>query len=130
MADLNQEPLGEYKGVPYYASGSGLRCRLGGISSEYPSLPKLKRVVTEHLKKAAHDWHPSYSKWRHGGWYVDNLHYPSGACGCVSNNYPDKKWRIACDGRRTDLGVPGDHTFPSRDAAARAEREIILGLAA
>lgn len=52
MADLNQEPLGEYKGVPYYASGSGLRCRLGGISTEYPSLPKLNQP--EHMQQSSH----------------------------------------------------------------------------
>ena len=69
-----------------------------------------------------------YSKWRHGGWYVDNVRYPSGACGCVSNNYPDKKWRIVCDDRRGELGAEGDFTFPSRDAAAKAEQELIEAL--
>ncbi len=64
------------------------------------------------------DWQPQFSKWRHGGWYVDNVRYPSGACGCVSNNYDDKKWRIVC----------GDHdlTFSSRDEAARAERRCAM----
>lgn len=59
---------------------------------------------------------PVYSPWRHGGWYVNNVRYPSGAVGCVSRNYDDKKWRIVC----------GDHetTYPSRDAAARAELDI------
>src|SRR5580700_4881304 len=33
------------------------------------------------------DWSPVYSPWRHGGWYVDNVRYPSGAVGCVSRNY-------------------------------------------
>lgn len=23
-------------------------------------------------------WQPSFSKWRHGGWYVHNVRYPSG----------------------------------------------------
>lgn len=64
-----------------------------------------------------------YSKWRHGGWYVSNIHYPSGACGCVSRNYDDRKWRIVCDERSTD------HTYPSRDAAARAELSLIEGKA-
>jgi hypothetical protein len=68
---------------------------------------------------------PEYARWRHGGWYVVNLRYPSGACGCVSRNYPDKKWRIVCDDRRTDLGAPGDFTFATRDDAARAERALI-----
>ncbi len=62
-------------------------------------------------------WQPQYSRWRHGGWYVDNVHYPH-AVGCVSRNYPDRKWRIVCDERE------GDHVYRTRDAAARAEREI------
>lgn len=69
-------------------------------------------------------WKPSYSPWRHGGWYVSNVQYPSGAVGCVSNNYPDGKWRIVCDERRDDLGGPDDFTFATRDAAARAEYDM------
>ena len=72
----------------------------------------------------SNQWMPSFAKWRHGGWYVVNLHYPSGACGCVSRNYPDGRWRIVCDSRRIDLGQPGDFTFKSRDDAARAEYEL------
>ncbi len=67
------------------------------------------------------NWKPEYSPWRHGGWYVTNAHYPGGACGCVSNNYDDKKWRIAC-------GPLHSVTFPSRDAAARAEKALTLFL--
>lgn len=59
------------------------------------------------------EWEPEYERWRHGGWYVTNCTYPSGAIGCVSNNYPDKKWRI--------VSGTEDVTFPSRDAAAKAE---------
>lgn len=62
-----------------------------------------------------------YSPWRHGGWYVGNVRYPSGAVGCVSRNYPDKKWRIACDPRPFEE----QPTFKCRDDAARAERELI-----
>ena len=63
-----------------------------------------------------------YSRWRHGGWYVCGVRYASGASGCVSRNYPDRKWRIICDRRRRgDIGEPGDYTYPSRDEAARAE---------
>lgn len=69
-------------------------------------------------------WEPVYSSWRHGGWYVNNVLHLTGACGCVSNNYPDKKWRIVCDRRRGELGEEGDFTFPTRDAAARAEFEL------
>lgn len=68
----------------------------------------------------------SYSKWRHGGWYVHGVRYPSGGCGCVSNNYPDGKWRIACDDRRKELGGEGDFTFGSRAMAARAEQQLAL----
>jgi hypothetical protein len=67
------------------------------------------------------NWTPIYEPWRHGGWYVVNVTYPSGACGCVSRNFADKKWRIACDSRQ------GDYTYPNRDAAARAERELARG---
>lgn len=72
----------------------------------------------------AEDWVPSFSPWRHGGWYVSNVQYPSGSTGCVSQNYEDGKWRIVCDPRRNRLGEDGDYTFPTREAAARAEREL------
>lgn len=70
-------------------------------------------------------WSPSYSAWRHGGWYVTNVRYPTGAIGCVSNNYADGKWRIVCDPRRDGLNEPGDFTFATREAAANAERELV-----
>lgn len=61
----------------------------------------------------------SYSRWRHGGWYVHEVRYPSGAVGCVSRNYKDRKWRIVC----YDTKVPFEKhpTFKCRDDAARAE---------
>jgi hypothetical protein len=62
-----------------------------------------------------------YSPWRHGGWYVHNVRYPSGAIGCVSRNYPDKKWRVVCDPR----GFEKQPTFKTRDEAARAEWELV-----
>lgn len=66
-----------------------------------------------------------YTKWRHGGWYT-NVRYPSGACGCVSRNYPDKKWRIVCDPRRKgNLNEEGDFTYKTRDEAALAEYELV-----
>jgi hypothetical protein len=72
------------------------------------------------------NWRPVYSLWRHGGWYVSTVRYLGGAVGCVSNNYPDKKWRIVCDDRRKGgLNQAGDFTFPTRDAAARAEYAIV-----
>ena len=67
-------------------------------------------------------WEPQYELWRHGGWYVTNVRYPSGACGCVSRNYSDRKWRIIAD--NSGPGEPGDITFKTRDDAARAEHAI------
>lgn len=80
-----------------------------------------QQSVTHAVKGENQEWNPIYSRWRHGGWYVHNVRYPSGACGCVSDNYPHGLWRIVCDDRRKDLGALGDFTFPTRDAAARAE---------
>jgi len=67
-------------------------------------------------------WIPEYAPWRHGGWYVMNVRYPSGAVGCVSRNYSDGKWRIVCE--EEDPGSPTDRTFLTRLGAARAEREL------
>lgn len=66
-------------------------------------------------------WIPLFTHWRHGGWYVVNVCYPSGAVGCVSNNYADHKWRIACDPRPFEERP----TFRTRDAAARAEKRFV-----
>lgn len=60
----------------------------------------------------------TYESWRHGGWYVHTVRYFSGAVGCVSRNYPDRKWRIVCDPREE---AP---TFRTRDEAAAAEYEL------
>lgn len=72
------------------------------------------------------NWTPEYLPWRHGGWYVANIDYPSGAAGCVSRNYPDKKWRIVCDKRWFAYEM---HTYKTRDEAARAERELVKDIA-
>lgn len=66
----------------------------------------------------------TYSSWRHGGWYVDNISYPGGGCGCVSRNFPDRRWRIVCDPRPFDQ----QPTFASRDEAALGEWRLIHGL--
>ncbi len=83
--------------------------------------------MTATAKVAPNDstWSPMFSRWRHGGWYVSNTRYPNGGCGCVSRNYEDGKWRIVCDSRRKNLHEEGDFTYPSRDAAARAERDLV-----
>lgn len=80
---------------------------------------------TEIIEFAQLKWTPIYSPWRHGGWYISNLKYPSGSIGCVSNNFPDSRWRIVCDSRRLNLNEPGDYSFNSRDDAAWAEFELI-----
>jgi len=82
---------------------------------------KLRKTSLASFDPSA-DWKSGYNPWRHGGWYTDVV-YPSRACGCVSKNYPDKKWKIVCDRRRAnnEPGELGDFTYPTRDAAARAE---------
>ncbi|MPQ69439.1 hypothetical protein [Pseudomonas sp. MWU12-2323] len=91
--------------------------------SEYSSVRAFN--LTHALDEDDSNWIPTYSPWRDGGWYVTNISHDSGGMGCVSNNYPDKKWRIVCDERRGSLGGPGDFTFRTRDAAAKGERAII-----
>lgn len=82
--------------------------------------------VTEHAPHGVPTppAHFEYSPWRHGGWYVNNVRYPGGGVGCVSRNYPDRQWRIACDPRPFET----QPTFASRDAAALAEWRLIHGL--
>lgn len=65
----------------------------------------------------------TYSRWRHGGWYVHGVQYPDGAIGCVSRNYSDGKWRIACDPRPFEE----QPTFATREEAAAAEYELARG---
>lgn len=62
----------------------------------------------------------TYERWRHGGWYVLEARYPTGAVGCVSRNFPDRKWRAVC----------ADHlgAFKTRDEAARAEFDYARSL--
>lgn len=101
-----------------------LESSLTHFASTHPSYLAMvnnhKRTGFSPTPTIPSNWNPNYSKWRHGGWYVTNVLYPNGACGCVSNNYPDKRWRVVCD-TRSELGASDDITFKSRDAAARAE---------
>jgi hypothetical protein len=68
----------------------------------------------------------TYSPWRHGGWYVHGIRYPNGGIGCVSRNYADRKWRIACDPRPFEQRP----TFKTREQAAMAEWELVQTLPA
>ena len=63
------------------------------------------------------EWKPQYETWRHGGWYVTNVHYPEGFTACVMRS----------DGSNPDLPagfyLAENKTrtrFATRDAAARA----------
>ena len=71
------------------------------------------------MKRAMSNDSHTYSRWRHGGWYVHDVRYPSGACGCVSANFPDGKWRIV-----TYLGSD-QPTFATRREAADAEAALV-----
>jgi hypothetical protein len=66
------------------------------------------------------DFEPGYESWRHGGWYVLGVRHKNGGVGCVSRNYPDRKWRIVCDSRGEE------HIYKSRDEAARAEYALTV----
>lgn len=68
----------------------------------------------------------SYELARNGGWYVNGVRYPDGACACVSGNHPDRQWRIVCNRQRGSLNAPGDKTYRTRDEAARAEQALTI----
>jgi hypothetical protein len=87
------------------AKFGGFRCDVCSFGSD-----EIADFVAPEL-----DFEPAYEPWRHGGWYVLGVRHKNGGTGCVSRNYPDRKWRIVCDSRE------GDHTYRSRDEAARAE---------
>jgi hypothetical protein len=91
------------------------------------SVEEHNRQVIErgHAYMLRDDWQPSYSSWRHGGWYVHGITYPNGGCGCVSNNYADKKWRIVCEGGKYAT-LEEFPSYPTREAAAFAERQIAI----
>jgi len=80
------------------------------------------RIARRRTALAETHWQPIFAPWRHDGWYVTNLCHPSGAVGCVSRNYADRKWRIVCDPRPDGH----EHTYGSRVEAAFAERELSL----
>lgn len=107
---------------------SAYRFRLAGpgrriVSIEADDFTAAQNELHRRMRHDAPDdeWIPEYEEWRHGGWYVTNLRYPSGACGCVSRNFTDRRWRIVCH----PLPFDEQPTYPSRDAAARAERSLV-----
>lgn len=86
------------------------------IAADHNAVPHLLELLKE-IRDEEPPTEFAYEHWRHGGWTVFNIHYPSGAVGCVSNNYHDKKWRIAFDPRPFEK----QPTFRTRDEAALAE---------
>lgn len=90
---------------------------------EKSEIDALNRLSRERRREAmeADDWIPEYEYWRHGGSYVTNVVFPSGAVGCVASarHTLSGKFESAC----FDLG-----TFKTRDAAARAERAHAISL--
>lgn len=79
---------------------------------------------TQEAPKPPTDFH--YEKWRHGGWYVMNVVYPTGAVGCVSRNFHDRKWRIVCH----PAPFEEQPTFRTRADAALAEWHLVQALRA
>lgn len=64
---------------------------------------------------AAQQWTPQYKAAGPGRWFVLNIRWPSGTCGCVRRS-DDGRWRIEED----QQSLP----YPTRDAAARAEQQL------
>jgi hypothetical protein len=54
---------------------------------------------------------PQYERWRHGGWYVFNVHYPAGFTSCIERR-SDGTFVLTEDKTQTP--------FKTRDSAARA----------
>lgn len=90
------------------------------IAADHNAAPHLLAAL-KSIRDRAPPTSFSYLRWRHGGWSVSNVRYPNGASGCVSNNYHDRKWRIACDPRPFER----QPTFRNRDEAALAEWHLI-----
>lgn len=103
-----------------------VRCPVARL--KYPIKRKeVMMTVVQNIATSATTF--EYDRWRHGGWYwfAGGVRWPEGGCGCVSRQMlnpatgrADRKWRIVCDPRGTD------HTYASRDAAARAEYNLMI----
>lgn len=81
-------------------------------------------AVAKHRMAGDPPTHFTYHRWRHGGWYVHEITWPNGGCGCISRNYPDQKWRIACDPRPFNQ----QPVFRTREQAARGEWLFVQSL--
>ena len=102
--------------LPNHNRADGTWCPLSGCTSQSGTCPACPQSTPPESFR--------YESWRHGGWYVHEVHYPSGAIGCVSRNFADKQWRIVCDPRPFATAP----TFKNRDEAARAEWHLAQSL--
>ena len=66
---------------------------------------------------AADGWVPQFKAAGPGRWFVLNIRWPSGTCGCVRRASAGK-WLVEED--------PGAQPYPSRDAAARAGQRLAV----
>ncbi|WP_321820871.1 MULTISPECIES: hypothetical protein [unclassified Burkholderia] len=126
----NHTPPRILRGLRMWATGTAFDVKLDlSAARAIRSVDEMRTFLgvtprEAHLARFAppRDWQPSFSRYRDEGWYVHGVRYPGGAIGCVSNKFPDGRWRILCDHRRgVDLDDAQDFTYPSREAAARAE---------
>lgn len=84
-------------------------------------VPTVETLRSRLATMESETWEPSYSTWRHGGSYVDNLFHAGGGIGCIASarHTSSKKHESAS----FDLGK-----FATRDAAARAERDFAVAV--
>lgn len=99
--------------------------REGETHNEWSERVNRPARIARRARMEATDWEPTYSPWRHGGHYVDNLVYPDGAVGCIVSprNSPSGKFQIACGSWEIV-----SETYSTRKAAAFAEREHAMQL--
>lgn len=86
--------------------------RAGQITyDEWDAAVNLPNRLRRRAAMERADWVPTFSRWRHGGWYVDNIVFPSGAVGCIASPTADRGTFVsACfvdayEGRKTRAGA-------------------------
>lgn len=101
------------------------RQREGETWAEYDERINMPWRQVRREFMARDDWEPVYEPWRHGGSYVSNIVYPSGAVGCIvsARHSATGRFHVACG--------PAELTevkHKTRRAAAFAERAYALQL--
>lgn len=96
--------------------------------SDYSTPATTKQCSAIIAELTSEKWRPSYEPWRHGGSYVWNLRYPSGAVGCIASarHTISGKFEIACDPRRGTGVDEKELQYKTRDEAAYAERDLVV----